>query len=56
VFFVSPTTTNPMANARSDHESAFLLYSLVYADYKTASDISQHWEFYADAYVTTEKV
>jgi hypothetical protein len=56
VFFVSAMTTNPMANARSDHESAFLLYSLVYPSHKTVSDIAQNWEFYADAYVTAEKV
>jgi hypothetical protein len=55
VFFVIAMRTNPMANARSDHESAFLLDSLVYPNCKTVSDISQHWEFYADAHVTAKK-
>jgi hypothetical protein len=48
-------TTNPTANARSDSESAFLPYSLVYPNCRTVSDISEHWEFDADAYITAEK-
>jgi hypothetical protein len=44
VFFVSTMTTNPMANARSDHGSAFLLYSPAGPNYKAVSDISQYWE------------
>jgi hypothetical protein len=49
-------TNNSRGNARSNHESAFLLYSLVHPNYKTVSGILQSREFSADVYVTAEKV